>query len=84
MDKQERIAFFHEDDYCQREILPLAAKSFCLRQIKEINDFSQMHRAANGLYTDIYIREKPTHVIEELVCVLSDYRRLCDFCLLTI
>lgn len=66
MDKQERIAFFHEDDYCQREILPLAAKSFCLRQIKEINDFSKMHRAANGLYTDIYIREKPTHVIEEL------------------
>lgn len=26
-----RIIFFHEDDYCQMEVLPLANKDFCLR-----------------------------------------------------
>ena len=66
MDKQKRIAFFHEDDYCQREILPLTAKNFCLKQMGEINDFSQEHQLESGLFTDIFIRENTPHGIEEL------------------
>ncbi len=66
MDKQKRIAFFHEDDYCQREILPLSAKNYCLQQMGEINDFSQEHQSENGSFTDIFIRENSPHRIEEL------------------
>lgn len=66
MDKQKRIAFFHKDDYCQREILPLTAKNFCLKQMGEINDFSQEHQLESGLFTDIFIRENTPHGIEEL------------------
>lgn len=66
MDKQKRIAFFHEDDYCQREILPLTAKNFCLRQMSEIDDFSQEHQLESGLFTDIFMRENSPHGIEEL------------------
>lgn len=66
MGKQKRIAFFHEDDYCQTEILPLAAKNFCLKQMNEIDDFSQEHQLESGLFTDIFIRENTPHGIEEL------------------
>lgn len=66
MDKQKRIAFFHEDDYCQREILPLTAKNFCLKQMDEINDFSQEHQLESGFFTDIFIRENSPHGMEEL------------------
>ena len=66
MDKQKRIAFFHEDDYCQKEILPLTAKNFCLKQMGEINDFFQEHQLGSGLFTDIFIRENSPHGIEEL------------------
>lgn len=66
MDKQKRIAFFHEDDYCQREILPLTAKNFCLRQMSEIDDFSQEHQSGDGSFSDIFMRENSHHGIEEL------------------
>ena len=66
MDKQKRIAFFHEDDYCQREILPLTAMNFCLKQMGEIDDFSQEHQLESGLFTDIFIRERTPHEIKDL------------------
>ena len=28
-----RTAFFHEDDYCQWEILPLTTKAYCLKEL---------------------------------------------------
>ena len=28
-----RTAYFHEDDYCQWEILPLTAKEYCLKEM---------------------------------------------------
>ena len=66
MNKQKRIAFYHEDDYCQKEILPLTAKDFCLKQMGEINDFSQEHQLGSGFFTDIFIREETPHGIDEL------------------
>lgn len=66
MDKQKRIAFFHEDDYCQWEILPLTAKGFCMKQMGEIDDFAEEHQLAGGVYTDMFVREDSPHGIEEL------------------
>ncbi len=36
-----RTVYFHEDDYCQQEILPLSNKAVCLKEMDEINGFSE-------------------------------------------
>lgn len=66
MDKQKRIAFFHEDDYCQWEIFPLTAKGFCMKQMGEIDDFAKEHQLVGGIYTDMFVRDDSPHGIEEL------------------
>ncbi len=65
MDKQNRIAFFHEDDYCQWEILPLTSREFCMRQMGIIDNFAKEHQSDFG-FTDIFVREGSPHKIGEL------------------
>lgn len=65
MDKQKRIAFFHEDDYCQWEILPLTAEDSCMRQMGEIDDFAKGHQVDGG-FTDMFVCENSPHEIGEL------------------
>lgn len=52
-----KIRYFHEDDYCQVEILPVENLSFYKRQAREIEDFADEHREGVG-FTDMYVREK--------------------------
>ncbi len=65
MDKQNRIAFFHEDDYGQWEILPLTSRAFCARQMGEIDEFAKEHQADGG-FTDLFVREDSPHGMGEL------------------
>ncbi len=65
MDEQSRIAFFHEDDYCQWEILPLTSREFCVRQMGKIDDFGKERQTGSG-FTDMFVREDSLHGIEEL------------------
>ncbi len=65
MDQQNRIAFFHEDDYGQWEILPLTSWKFCLRQMGKIDEFAKEHQTDYG-FTDIFVRENSPHKMEEL------------------
>lgn len=48
--------YFHEDDYCQIELLPIENIEFCLKQTGLINEFANAHKEGNS-YTDIYMRE---------------------------
>ena len=48
--------YFHEDDFCQIEILPIENLGFCLKQIGCIDEFAETHRSGFG-YTDMYIRD---------------------------
>lgn len=59
-----RTAFFHEDDYFQWEILPLAAKAYCQKEMGLISDFAEEHRAGAG-YTAMYIRGDSPRGMEE-------------------
>lgn len=52
----ERSIYFHEDDYCQIELLPLAARQHCVTQMGIIDDFSARHSDGGPGYTDIYVR----------------------------
>ena len=49
---------FHEDSYCQIELLPRAAYDFCAGELLVIRDFAEAHREADG-FTDMYMRGPP-------------------------
>jgi hypothetical protein len=52
-----RRAFFHEDDYCQRELLPVDNLAFCLRQNAAIAEHSAATFDGHG-WKDVYVREE--------------------------
>ena len=52
-----RKIYFHEDDYCQLEVLPLAARQFCLQEMGEIDAFAEEHR--EGPFIRICICGRP-------------------------
>jgi hypothetical protein len=55
----KREIYFHEDDYCQQELLPREALEFAETEIKKIAEFAQAHRAPGGAgWTDVYVRPK--------------------------
>jgi hypothetical protein len=64
---------FHEDDYCQIEILPLSMRSFCLAQMNEIDEFSATHKTCGG-WTDIYLREEPPKSLKELAVPIDLFK----------
>ena len=55
----QREIYFHEDDYCQQQLLPREAAAHAEAEAKKIGEFADAHRAPGGLgWTDIYIREE--------------------------
>ena len=73
-----RTAYFHEDDYCQCEVLPLAAKAYCLHEMGEINDFSEEHRE-EAFFTDIYLRGDSPQTLGELNLRSEQFAAVLDF-----
>jgi hypothetical protein len=56
----KREIYFHEDDYCQQELLPREALPFAEAEVKKIAEFANAHRAPGGAgWTDVYVRQKP-------------------------
>lgn len=51
----KRTRYFHEDDYCQQELLPIASWDYCASENKKIAEFSEAHRAPIG-WTKVYVR----------------------------
>jgi hypothetical protein len=68
-----REAYFHEDDYCQIEVLPLDDLYFCLRQAGEIAEFSNEHRAGSS-WDAMYIRGANPTPLASLNISLSQVR----------
>jgi hypothetical protein len=51
--------YYHEDDYCQIEILPVENLSFCLEQAGLIDEFAEAHKDKDGFgYTDAFVRSE--------------------------
>lgn len=48
--------YFHEDDYCQIELLPASSWQFCTGEMKRIDEFSEAHKTDFG-WSDIYMRD---------------------------
>ena len=59
--------YFHEDDYCQIEVLPISNWEHCAAQIGEIESFSKVRRAPGGIgWTDMYVREENSSSLHDL------------------
>jgi hypothetical protein len=55
-----RELYFHEDDYCQLELVAEANGRWCAEQMGRIDEFAAAHKAEVG-WTDILVRsESPT------------------------
>lgn len=50
-----REVYFHEDDYCQIELVAAANWDFCAQQMREIHAFAEKHKASVG-WTDVFVR----------------------------
>lgn len=61
-----RSIYFHEDDYCQIEVLPIQNYNYCKDEFDKINDFSEEHEVEGGIgFTDIYVRnENPISILD--------------------
>ena len=53
-----REAYYHEDDYCMIELLPLDNLQHCLTQMGEQQAFADAHRSGAG-WTDMFVPEAP-------------------------
>lgn len=50
--------YFHEDDYCQIELVPVENEKYVKIEIENIDTFSEEHKASDGIgWTDMYIRD---------------------------
>jgi hypothetical protein len=55
----KREVYFHEDDYCQQELLPREALRFAEAEVKKIGEFADAHRDPDGAeWTEVYVRPK--------------------------
>jgi hypothetical protein len=61
---RNREIYFHEDDYCQQQLLPREATAHAVAEVKKIGEFADAHRVSGGLgWTDMYLRqEAPTEI----------------------
>lgn len=56
---RKREIFFHEDDYCQQELLPGESAEYAESELKRINDFAEEHLAPGEFgWTDVYARKE--------------------------
>lgn len=56
---EARDIYFHEDDYCQQQILPASEKSSVSDELANISEFSREYDEPNGVgWTDVYVREE--------------------------
>jgi hypothetical protein len=70
----KREIYFHEDDYCQQELLPREALAFVEREIKKSDEFAAAHVAPGGIgWTDLYIRQDPPMTVSALRMTREDF-----------
>ena len=68
-----RTAFFHEDDYCQVEVLPTSSADYCRSEMGRIDEFAEAHRAGMG-FTDIYMRGESPVPLSALGITVTEMR----------
>ena len=66
--------YFHEDDYCQQQLLPREATAHAVAEVKKIGEFADAHRVPGGLgWTDMYLRQEAPAEIRTLKMKNEDF-----------
>lgn len=65
--------YFHEDDYCQIELLPAWLRDYCCTEAGRIDEFAAAHRDGGIGYTGIYVRPSPPATYRNLEIALSGF-----------
>jgi hypothetical protein len=76
-----RINNYHEDDFCQIELIPFDNLDFIKTEISNLHDFSNKHKVVNGIgWTDIYNRkENPIKTIDKNIHI-NEIETVLDKC----
>ena len=67
--------FFHEDDFCQIELIPIENYDDAKSQLEKSSDFSREHFDGVG-YTDIYLRSENKFELERRKILVRDLHNL--------
>jgi len=67
--------YFHEDDFCQIEILPVENLAFCLKQAGRITEFADEHREGVG-FSHMYMREDASASLRSKKILAADLKNL--------
>jgi hypothetical protein len=70
-ERPERSIYFHEDAYCQIELLPVSTRQHCQTQMGIIDDFGAKHSQGDSGFSDIYVRPKVPRPFAELGISIS-------------
>ncbi len=72
----KRTIYFHEDDFCQIQLLPASNWGHCAQQLGELSEFAEAHRAPGGGWTEVYMRQDEPESIASLALQVDQLRNL--------
>lgn len=67
----KRTIYFHEDDFCQIQLLPARNWGHCAQQLGELSEFAEAHRAPGGGWTEVYMRQDEPESIASLALTVD-------------
>lgn len=70
-------AYFHEDDYCQVEVLPASNLAHCLTEMGLIDEFAAAHSVPGG-FTDLYVRGEARQPVSSFGITLAELQVALD------
>ena len=69
--------YYHEDDYCQVEMLPSESLTWCTAQMDQIEESSVKNWSGNG-WDEMFIREpEPIKIAQRNIVILQAVKDLC-------
>jgi len=76
-----RINNYHEDDFCQIELIPIENYDFIKNEMSKLHEFSEKHKVGNGIgWTEMYMREEnPIKTIDKNI-YLNEIENILNKC----
>lgn len=69
--------YFHEDEYCRVEVLPVGNLAHLLAEMGRIDEFAAAHSEPGG-FTDMYVRGDAPQPLSSLGITLADLQAALD------
>ena len=71
--KSIRKIYFHEDDYCQQQFLPIENQEWVNNELNNIEEFSDKHKSKSGFgWNEIDVRKDPTISLTDIKITVEE------------